>query len=198
MTNRKPADLAVTRPAAYHDPNTEHPDQNGPILGPPPAKYTLAVKDRICQLIEEGQRPRTAAAMAGISAETFDRWMREGRNGHPHLWEFAQAVERSVAVSEGAAVAVLAAKGSFGADPDNAKWFLERRFAESYSKEAATKVNAMLEDFFKRLEAALPPEIFQMVIAAAAGQALPTSATTASALLDSGSEKETQSVEPAG
>lgn len=193
MSNKLPADLHITRPALFDDPNAEHPGA-GPMLGPPPAKYTTGVKDRICQLIEEGQRPKIAAAMAGISKDTFERWMKQGREGHPHLWEFSEAVERAVAVSEGKAVAVLATSGTFDTNPENAKWFLERRFADGYSKEAATKVNAMLEDFFKRLEAALPPEIFQMVIAAAAGQALPTTATEL--LTDGDSEKETQSGEP--
>jgi hypothetical protein len=45
-----------------------------------PSKLTPDVQDTICQHIELGQFQHIAAALAGISDETFWRWMRQGED----------------------------------------------------------------------------------------------------------------------
>lgn len=162
----------------------------------PPQKYTPAVRDVIVEKIRKGVRPEQAAVLAGISINTFHRWMKQGREGHVHLWEFADAVERALAELEENGIAAIAGEdGKFTDKAENAKWFLERRFAAGYSKDVAQKFNAALEDLFGRLESSLPPDIFQMVLAAASGQAVAMNAKPTFKLLaednaDAGSEEE--------
>lgn len=195
-TKTLPEPLVSTRPAVANDPNLQHPE-NGAALGPPPQRYSRAMHDTIVRHIEQGMRPAQAAAMAGLPANTYYSWIKKGREGHPHLWEFAQDVERALAVVEGKAVAAIVGKGEVFEDSDNAKWFLERRFADGYSKEAATKVNAMLEDFFRRLEQNLPVitadmvgrSMFEIVIAAASGEQI-ESTRQGFKLTSNGSEEE--------
>lgn len=183
-----PKALVDVRPAVGLE-NTEpvHPEQ-GPNLGPPPKSYTPAVHEAIITAIRRGNRPHIAAAAAGISSNTFYRWMQLGRDNDPHLWKFAEDVETAMAIAEGNAVASIAGPdGQFAENPDNAKWWLERTRADGYSKEAATKVNAMLEEFFKRLESNLPALItqdmvgrpmFEIVLAAASGHTLASAKQT--------------------
>lgn len=198
-----PTQLLETRPAVQLDIESEHPE-NGPKIGVPRGKYTKAVHDSIVSSIEKGNRPHIAAAIAGITSTTFAYWMQKGNEGHPHYWEFVRDIEQASAVAEGKAIATLSGpEGDFAIDSDNAKWWLERSRADGYSKESNTKVNAMLEEFFKRLETSLPPtitsemlgkSIFQMVIAAASGQTITTARATFQLVADTadnGSEEET-------
>lgn len=194
-----PKELVQTRPAVeLESPDIPQNPEQGPYLGPPPRLYSRALHDAIIKHIENGNRPQIAAAMAGLPSNTYYRWMQQGRQGHPHYWEFAEDVERAMAVAEGKAVSVIAgADGSFSVEPEHAKWWLERTRTDGYSKEANAKLQAMAEDFFKRIETNLPavitPEmvgqsVFQMVLAAAAGQAI--AATKPTFELTSGSEEE--------
>lgn len=169
-----PKELVETRPSVLLDGQPHHPTQ-GAYAPPPPKRYTPAVHEVIVENIKKGNRPHVAAAMAGIHSNEFYNWMRLGKEGHPSLYQFAIDVDLACGVAEGLAVAALSGEAGFSAmEPELAKWWLERSRADGWSKEAATKVNSMLEEFFKRLENSLPPHIFQMVIAAASGQALPT------------------------
>lgn len=178
-----PPETLATRPALAFNEFAQHP-ANGENIGYPPLRYSIALHQAIVDGIKKGNRPHIAAAAAGLPSQTYYAWMRRGKEGDPHLWQFADDVERALAHAETSAIAVIASQdGSFAQDSDNAKWWLERSRSDGYSKEAATKVNSMLEEFFKRIEAALPPEIFQLVIAAASGQQLPEGAQLARTLL---------------
>jgi hypothetical protein len=148
----------------------------------PPIKYTRGLHDQIVSLLQRGHRRMVAAKMAGIAPTTLEEWVRKGNEGDVFLWEFARDVGVAEAQAEDKALETV--RGSTGAefaDADNAKWWLERARADGYSKEAATRVNAMLGEFFKRLEEGLPPVItqemvgrsmFQIVLAAASGDSV--------------------------
>lgn len=187
-TNPPPKALVALRPA-LEDHEVPHPS-NGDPLPPPPSRYTPGLHEQICENIRKGNRPATAAGMAGIPSNTFYAWMKKGREGDPHLWKFAEDVELACHMAEGTAVASVAGPaGAFVDDPDNAKWWLERMRADGFDKNANSKVAALLEDFMSRLEAALPPEIFNMVIAAASGHAMHVAKPTFQ--LDAQEEKDT-------
>lgn len=166
-SKKAPEGLLEQRPTLADEVSVEHPE-NGAPLGKPPAKYTRGVHDAIVQAIRDGNRPHVAAGMAGITPSTFHHWMQRGASGDPHLWEFSQDVELAKHVAEGEAVKVL--KKAFAADPDAAKWWLERARSDGYSKQVKTLVESQIEEFMKRLEEGLPPEIFEMVLAIYAGQ----------------------------
>lgn len=178
-----PPEALATRPALAFNEHAQHP-ANGPNIGYPPLRYSTALHEAVIAGIKKGNRPVIAAAAAGLPSQSFYEWMKRGKEGDPHLWQFAEDVEQALAHAETSAIAVIASQdGSFAQDSDNAKWWLERSRSDGYSKEASTKVNGMLEEFFKRIEAALPPEIFQLVIAAASGQQLPEGALATRAQL---------------
>ena len=168
-----PAELLATRPGLAHDVTAEHPS-NGPPIGRPPAKYTRAVHDSIVASIKQFNRPLVAAQIAGISSTTFHHWMRLGKEGNPHLWEFADDVEQAMAFAEGKAIEKVVAAAA--EDPENFKWWLERSRPEAYSKDVAARVNGELENFVKRLEIQLDPATFERVLACFAGQATPVTA----------------------
>lgn len=187
--SKLPPEALEQRPHLMTDDEAEHP-VNGPMLGPVPRQYTRGLHDAIVQKIRQGNRPVAAAQQCGITAATFSRWMQLGKDGNPHLWQFAEDVECATAVPEGAAIAsITGPEGKFD-DPDNAKWWLERARPEGYSKEANAKVHGMIAEFLERLSANLPPEIFKMVVAAAAGHSPRLAAQYTPPELTSGSDEE--------
>lgn len=152
---------------------------NRDVLRPPPPQYTPGLRDQICDKIKAGQRPHVAAAMAGLNKTTFDRWMKAGRNGDPHLWEFFEAVEQALAIFEGKMVDEVIAPNDGRVDASNAKFMLERRFADGYSKEVDAKVRAYMEEIYLKLQSNLDFEItddmvgknlYQLVLDAANGE----------------------------
>lgn len=166
---KKPSSaITEQRPALENEPAPKK-------IGKPPPKYTPAVHETIVQYIKEGNRPHVAAGMAGITSHTFYNWLQKGKAGDPHLWQFAQDVELAEHAAEGEAVKVL--KKAFADDPEAAKWWLERARSAGYSKQVKTLVESQLQEFMKRLEEGLPPEIFEMVLAIYAGQTVPAAKT---------------------
>lgn len=168
VKSRLPASLLEARPGlAFNEDEAVAPGS----IGRPPAKYTRAVHDSIVENIKKFNRPLVAAQIAGISAAIYHHWMRLGKAGDPHLWEFADDVEQAMAVAEGLAIEKVVAAAE--ADPENFKWWLERSRPEAYSKDVAARVNGELENFVKRLELQLDPATFERVLACFAGQPAP-------------------------
>lgn len=160
MTKIANEKLVASRPVLK---GSTHVDRN--IIGRPPAEYTPGLRDSICNLIKQGQRPHVAAQISGINKTTFERWMRAGRSGDPFLWEFSDAVEQAVAIFEGKMVDTLTAENEDGViDASNAKFVLERRFPDGYSKELDAKVRALLDDFKKNLITCLPETITEDMV----------------------------------
>jgi hypothetical protein len=159
--------LEDTRPAAV----VEGQDVNAAVLGPIPPRYTPGVHLQICDNIRAGNRPVTAANMAGITSQNFYMWMQLGRAGNPHLVQFVEDIEIATGQAEGSAVKVI--QESFWENPDNAKWWLERTRSAGFSKEVNEKVSGLLNEFMDRLQIGLPPDIYDKVLAVASGAGLP-------------------------
>ncbi len=159
--------LEDTRPAAAE----AGQDLGHAVLGPPPPRYTVGVHQQICENIRAGNRPVTAANMAGITSSNFYMWMQLGRAGNPHLVQFVEDIEIATGTAEGEAVRVI--KESFWENPDNAKWWLERTRSAGFSKEVNEKVNGLLMEFMDRLEAGLPADLYNKVLSVASGAGLP-------------------------
>lgn len=174
--NQRPPPIALLeqRPVLAGNEDVKHPLTN-PIIGDPPRKYTLAVHERICLELSNGQRPQGACARAGITVATFYEWIRRGKAGDPHLFQFAEDVEIAFNTAEAKAVDVVAAGFKEGDtanwDPERAQWFLERARADGYSKQVKTAVEGQIRQFLERLEAALEPALFERVLAVYLGQA---------------------------
>ncbi len=167
-TRKPPKALLEQRPALADELDVQHPS-NGVSIGDPPRKYTRAVHERICEELRKGQRAQGACARAGITTATFYEWMRRGKSGDPHLYEFYEDVEKAFNEAEAHAVDVVV--GSFSQkkasdnDREAAQWFLERARAEGYSKQVKTAVEGQIRDFMMRLEASLDPASFEKVLA---------------------------------
>lgn len=177
MSQPLPPELLEARPALAVDPDPEllHPATSAPPLGLPPRKYTQAVHDVIVEQLKKGQRPQGACAKAGITVATFHEWIRKGKAGDPFLVQFAEDVEIAYNLAEQRAVEVVN-EAYDNDDPDQrdveqAKWFLERARPDGYSKQVKTAVEVQIKDFLLRLEQALPPRLFEQVLAVYLGQA---------------------------
>lgn len=140
------------------------------VLGPIPARYTPAVHRVICDNIRAGNRPVTAAQMAGIPSSIFYQWMRMGKEGNPHLYQFAEDVEVAGGVAEGDMLKIVteAAKNE---DPEHAKWYLERTRPAGFSKEVNAKVEAILADVVVRLREGLTDKEYIKVLSLISGGA---------------------------
>lgn len=169
-----PKELLEARPALEGE-EVPHPT-NGAYIGPPPRKYTRAVHERICDELRKGQRAQGACARAGITVSTFHEWIRRGKSGDPHLWQFAEDVEIAFNSAEAEAVDAITEGFRLGddtgkKDTDAAKWFLERSRPDGFSKQVKTAVEGQIQQFMVRLEAALEPRVFEQVLAVYMGQA---------------------------
>lgn len=171
MGKKAPPELEATRPAIAEQESVDHPSTGAP-LGPPPRRYTLGLHTQIVELIKQGNRPPVAAAAAGITPATFHEWMRRGKDGDPHLYQFALDVDQAFALAETAAIETV--RKAMLENPEYAKWYLERARADGYSKQVNMMVESQLQAFMKRLEEALDPETFHKVLAVYAGQYVPT------------------------
>lgn len=199
-----PTALIAVRPGVADEGARVHPSQGVKDM---PARYSRALHDEIVRLIKRGRRPPEAAAEAGLPKNTFHQWMQLGREQDPRFYEFTEDIERAEAVAEGRALDAITGDDPdklFALSPDEAKWWLERARAAGYSKEVATKVNAHLEEFLDRLQAALPPvitsemvgrSIFEMVIAAASGKQIATTGKAVFRLNDDAEEPTRQGSE---
>lgn len=96
-------------------------------------KLTAELQAKICDAIRMGNYMETAAAFAGISKDTFYRWLKKGARARSGIYrEFHDAVHKALAEAEVRDVAIIAnaAKESWQA----AAWRLERRHPERWGK----------------------------------------------------------------
>jgi len=192
----KPSEsLKEQRPALVHNEDLMHGYDDRTPLGPPPAKYTAAVHEKICDELKKGQSKRAAAARAGITEATLHDWLKRGRDGDPHLWQFAEDVEIAQHLFEAGAVETITAS-ALSQEPDkqsseDAKWMLERTRSDAFSKQVKTTVENQIRDFMIRLEAALDERTFAKVLAVYLGQALPAELEVVGILPENGSTEET-------
>lgn len=169
-----PKELLEQRPALAFEEVVFHPETSPTITTKPPAKYTKALHERICEELKKGQSRQGAAARAGITAATLSEWIRRGQAGDPWLYRFAQDVDIAENSFEADAVAVVV--DSFSStdpnerDVEKAQWMLERTRPSRYSKQVRTAVENQIQQFLQRLEHHLDPETFERVLAIYLGQ----------------------------
>lgn len=188
-----PKELLEQRPALAFEENVLHPETTPTITGKPPAKYTRALHERICEELRKGQRPQGACARAGITTATFYEWVRKGKAGDPWLYEFAEDVEIAFNTAEADALDTVT-QGFRETDPEkkkpeDAKWYLERARPDGYSKQVKTAVEGQIKEFLQRLEHALEPALFERVLAVYLGQA-PSGASQEMTLLPENASSE--------
>lgn len=139
-----------------------------------PTKLTPEVHAAIVAAIEAGNFAETAAALAGVHRDTFFSWMDRGRRGEAPFSDFSDAVLRARAKAE--AVAVQEVRTGFS-DPktgaERAQWYLERAHNDRWGRRekvtVENAVNAEVDLILARLEAALPPEWFEVALRAITG-----------------------------
>ncbi len=185
MSEKKlPPELLEARPALAELPGETHPDTHGDVP-PPPAKYTPGLHYAIIKFIESGHRPIAAARMAGITADTFHRWMQRGKQGDPHLVHLVTEVEIAEGKAEGRLVDLVSAGAVH--DPELALKMLERRWPEAYAKDVSMRVHSEMEMVFKRLET-LRPEVYEEVVACLSGQSYTPVQLPPAEIISSGDE----------
>lgn len=83
--------------------------------------------------VRDGNQPRVAASLVGISQSTYFSWMERGRKGEAQFSEFSESIERAQAgaiVDRVARIYRAAVDGNWRA----AAWLLERIAPEMYGK----------------------------------------------------------------
>jgi len=112
-------------------------DNNKHLTGRP-TKLTLALQDKICQIIADGHYLITACNAVGIHPETFRRWLEwaesEANNGGGIYYEFSLSIKRAEAQAEQALLAVVKDKAIIGKEWLPAMTILERRHPERWGR----------------------------------------------------------------
>ena len=90
------------------------------------SKFCAAVVEKICQAIGDGLPFKFAAALGGISIDTFCEWRRNNS-------EFSAAIEEALAKGVHERVKIIAAAAQKG-DLKAAMWWLEHTQAEHFAK----------------------------------------------------------------
>jgi hypothetical protein len=100
-----------------------------------PTKLTPEVQKKIVDAIRAGNYMETAAAYAGISKDTFYRWLKRGARAKSGIYKnFHDAVEKALAESEVRDVMIIA--NAAATDWKAAAWRLERKFPERWGKKS--------------------------------------------------------------
>lgn len=170
--NNLPPGLLEAMPSLEFDTEAQHPE-NGPPIAPAPRKYTQGLHDQIIANITAGQRPVTAAQMAGITSSTFYGWMQMGKQGNVHLVKFVDDVELAWGAAEAGLVGIVHKAAVH--DPDLALQILERTRPAAYSKDVNAKVEGIIAEFLMQMKEGLPPEMYRAVLGVVSGQGLPDS-----------------------
>ncbi len=104
------------------------------------SKLTPETQKKIVDAISEGNYLETAAAIGGVSATTFFRWLQEGEQAAAGLKrEFWEAVKKAEAEAEALRVSRISKAGKDGNWQADA-WYLERRYPDRWGKRIQQEV----------------------------------------------------------
>jgi len=114
-----------------------------------PSKLTPKTQERIYQAIRAGNYKETACKFAGISAPTFYRWVKQGRQDledgdeRSRCAVFVLGLDEAIAGAEVHNVAIIqtAAKKHWQASA----WMLERRHPERWSRNEKQRIEMRAE-----------------------------------------------------
>jgi len=103
-----------------------------------PEKITYELITKICEDTARGYSYDQAALNNGISASTFFRWMRKGKelDAEQIYIDLARLVDEASEFSEAEALQLIRSAALVGRNWKASAWFLERRFPEKYGKKS--------------------------------------------------------------
>ena len=131
-----------------------------------PSKLTPEVRDNFIKALESGCYVHDAAEFAGVGASTALAWAAKGQadDATKEFREFSEAVKKARSVAR--AVSVIQIKKAGEKTWQANAWFLERTDPEHFAQRLWVEVNKELESFFAKLRQKLPPETYELVVAA--------------------------------
>lgn len=103
-----------------------------------PTKYTPETVTKITNALVSGASRRAAAEYAGVSVDSFERWMKR-------YADFAATVTRAEAQCETSASLALRQAWA-GGDWRAAAWWLERRRHEDWGRQDKVEIGPMVRD----------------------------------------------------
>ena len=100
-----------------------------------PSKLTARCQEKLVEAIASGLPLKSAAALAGISYETLNRWKKRGEdsNGGPEYRQFCHALEQANAAAMQYHVQNITEKSRL--DWRASAWILEKRVREDFGKD---------------------------------------------------------------
>lgn len=105
-----------------------------------PNKLTPEIQAKICDAIRAGAYVETAAALAGISKDTFYRWLKKGARAKSGKFKaFNEAVHKAMAEAEFQDIMIIA--NAAKVDWKAAAWKLERKYPERWARKDRSDVN---------------------------------------------------------
>ena len=105
-----------------------------------PNKLTPEIQAKICDAIRAGAYVETAAALAGISKDTFYRWLKQGARAKSGKFKaFNEAVHKAMAEAEFRDIMIIA--NAAKVDWKAAAWKLERKYPERWARKDRSDVN---------------------------------------------------------
>ena len=145
-------------------------------IGGRPTLYTQELSERLLKDVEDGATFEIAAEANGISGNTLYEWLGRSREGDPKYAGLHDALARARASYKRAAIERIR-KGVLNSGERDWKaeaMLLERLYPNEFGPQAAVsvKVESELDRIVKKLEEALPPEIFDAVARALVGDRL--------------------------
>lgn len=145
-----------------------------------PTKLTSEFIKQMSQAIRLGLTQRSACAAYGIHETTLCRWLDKARDGKGTKLEREMLEAITRARDEGQLrMAALVAKAA-ETNPENARWFLERRFSEGWANKQRlalideTARDEVRREVFEEVRRYLGEDAYAMLVTAIATNGRPT------------------------
>ena len=94
--------------------------------------FTPETREKILNALRAGNYRVAACKFAGISEETFRRWMNAGKAGDPGYVDFVEQVKQAEAQAEASLVATI--RKAAGDHWQAAAWLLERKYVTRWGR----------------------------------------------------------------
>lgn len=94
--------------------------------------FTNETREKILSALRAGNYRVAACKFAGISDETFRRWMNAGKAGEPDYVDFVEQVKQAEAQAEASLVATI--RKAAGDHWQAAAWLLERKYVTRWGR----------------------------------------------------------------
>ncbi len=133
-----------------------------------PTLLTPELSDRICRLIEEGNRNEVAAQAVGIDRSTLQYWLSKGNRGLAPYEAFKDAVYTARAVAEVEKLRI-SNRGDTKLGPDEAagaRFWMTRARSNHWAEEkrVTVEITAEITRFLEFLERKLPEKQYVQIL----------------------------------